>query len=180
MANYVLTMPGIMSVIADHMKRQNDDRGLKSMYVLFNDPRYREEMDPFVAHIIENRERMLAFVVQQMKYFDHHECNEEYRGMNANWMVMCKLYSIVFKYPDFFECDEAIRYMYDVYPNGFVFAIRKYRDHNALVCDTIKQNHYNRARSLTVVHSADDVMSYPLITDTESKCILYKPCACVC
>jgi hypothetical protein len=147
------------------------------MYVLFNDRRYREEMDPFVAHIVEKRKRMLEFIVQRTKDSVH-----DYRGMNdhAKWMMMCILYSIVFKYPEFFECDEAIRYMHDAYPMGFAFAIRKYRDHNALVCDTIKQHHFNRARSLTAVHSAKDVVSYPLITAIENeKCSPHKPCVCV-
>ena len=42
----VMTTPGIATMIASNMHK--DDRGLTSMYKLYNDDRYREEMDPFV------------------------------------------------------------------------------------------------------------------------------------
>jgi len=42
----VMTTPGIATMIASNMHA--DDRGLTSMYRLYNDDRYREEMDPFV------------------------------------------------------------------------------------------------------------------------------------
>ena len=42
----VFTTPGIVTQIASNL--QGDDIGLASMYKLFNDERYREEMEPFV------------------------------------------------------------------------------------------------------------------------------------
>lgn len=42
----VMTTPGIATMIASNMHK--GDRGLTSMYSLYDDDRYREEMDPFV------------------------------------------------------------------------------------------------------------------------------------
>ena len=50
----VLTTPGIVTQIANHLSNDNKDT-LRSLYFLFNDSRYRYELQPFIEKMEEEK-----------------------------------------------------------------------------------------------------------------------------
>ena len=50
----VLTTPGIVTQIANHLSNDNKDT-LRSLYFLFNDSRYRYELQPFIEKVKEEK-----------------------------------------------------------------------------------------------------------------------------
>lgn len=160
----VLTTPGIVTKIANHLSPDNKDT-LKSMYFLFNDSRYRYELQPFIEKAKE--EKIISIqklyysigrVIEDLIPIKNYACQ-----YLMNHYVMRGLFDILQENGDlFFKQDQAMIDYYEAFPSNFEYALRKYRRNYGGTSYKQKRKNINKALSVTVVKTANDLTSYPL------------------
>ena len=162
----VLTTPGVVTQVANHLSNDNKDT-LKSLYFLFNDNRYRYELQPFMENVKEEKRKII-----QKLYFSVGRVIEDITFVKnrynccqylMNHYVMGGLFNILHENGDlFFKHDQAIINYYEAFPSNFEYALRKYRRNYTGVPYKQKRKNINKALSVTVVKTANDLVSYPL------------------
>lgn len=160
----VLTTPGIVTQIANHLSNDNKDT-LRSLYFLFNDSRYRYELQPFIEKMeeekiisIQNLYYSVGRVIEELLPIKNYCCQ-----YLMNHYVMRGLFTILEENGDlFFKQDQAIIDYYEAFPSNFEYALRKYRKEFKGTSYKQKRKNINKALSVTVVKTANDLLSYPL------------------
>lgn len=160
----VLTTPGIVTHIANHLSNDNKDT-LRSLYFLFNDSRYRYELQPFIEKVKE--EKIISI---QKLYYSVGRVIEDLLPIKnyccqylMNHYVMGGLFDILQENGDlFFKHDQAMIDYYEAFPSNFEYALRKYRRNYGGISYKQKRKNINKALSVTVVKTANDLLSYPL------------------
>ena len=154
----VLTTPGISSNIGAHLIHDLND--LRSFYLLINDARYREEIEPLIR--ICYRNRILEDLDTDLERVDRgrRSCRLSQEVLK-DWLLAL-LYTKIYKTRRFLEYEEVIMRIHTMFPLEFRYAMEKYLYCYALVCEKRKRSHYNKYKSFTDVFTKEDLMSYPL------------------
>jgi hypothetical protein len=162
----VLTTPGIVTHIAKHLSNDNKDT-LRSLYFLFNDNRYRYELQPFMEKVKEDKRKKtqrlyfsVGRVIEDLLFVKNRYNCCEYL---MNHYVMGGLFNILQENGDlFFKQEKAIIDYYEAFPSNFEYALRKYRRNYRGISYKQKRKNINKALSITIVKTKDDLYSYPL------------------
>lgn len=171
----ILLIPGIAFHILSYI--DESDKGLQSMFTIFNNETYREDIKPFMHYFIQRRMNLLDDVKYRIVKIMMYGVTTKYKTDTMNVLFMSMLYSLYYKYRGhLFQCEEALAIMYNTFPKHFHHALMIYRDHYALECKTLKRNQYNKVFSRYYVKSIDDIHSYPLHVNP---CIYISECVCI-
>ena len=153
----VLTMPEIISRIAQYV--HDDEFTLKSMYMLFNDKIYHDELKLFIGPIFEKRKEEFNQIMEKINR-NISRIHQWYEISSEQYVpVLMFLHHLVYHHPEFFNYNALITSLHHAFPNQFKDAMFSYLNHYALMCKTRKIQHYNKVMTLI---DKDRLHSYPL------------------
>ena len=171
----ILLIPGIAFQILSYL--DVTDKGLQSMFTLFNSDTYRNDIKPLMYHFIQRRFNLLNDVYHRLVKIIIFGITSNFNTNIMNDLLMSMLYSLHYVHRNYlFKCEEALSIIYNTFPTHFLFALMKYRDHYVFTCKTLKQNQYNKIYSHYYVKSIDDIHSYPLHVNP---CLCKSKCVCI-
>lgn len=158
----VLTTQGISSSIGAHLILNLKD--LRSFYLLINDSRYREEIEPIIR--THYRNRILEDLETDLQRIDKGRALRSLSQETLKNWLLALLYNKIYKNRRFLEYDDVILRMHSMFPQEFRYAMDTYLCCYALACETRKRSHYNKYRSFTHVFTKEDLISYPIHTSS--------------
>jgi hypothetical protein len=131
-----LSTRGVVTHVAKHLYTSKYD--LQTLYMLFNDKAYRQEIRPFVV------QRVVEHMIRKVQRYN---TKYEMHGDQVRNSVLSIMYTSVY-YLNFFEHDNAIRALHKAFPEYFLHCLNTYKIYYSLVSISEKQAQIDKSMRL--------------------------------
>lgn len=145
-----LSTRGVVTHVAKHLYTSKYD--LQTLYMLFNDEAYRQEIRPFVV------QRVVEHMIRKVQRYN---TKYEMNGDQLRNSVLSIMYTSVY-FLNFFEHDNAIRALHKAFPEYFLHCLDTYKIYYSLVPISEKEAQIDKSMRLIEQgdRSEEDLFSF--------------------